>query len=280
MELFSSWTGSDFLLFYSALLAFAGASAWWMPNLLRPPGRRASLDDLDRVAVLTGGLTRLADSALAELYVHGGLVGGEEGKLAVARCEAAVSPAAHTLLAAGEQISRADAKKALDTHADLVAARLQRAGLLLHDADYTRLRWLAITPFAALFLLGLYRERAGDAVGEPTGFLVILLLVTAALAMIRFVTIDPRTAAGIEAVRDLRARNDRYARAPMPDEAAMAVALFGTTVLVGTPWEPVHAMRQQSGDGGSGGDGGSSDGDGGGSGCGGGGCGGCGGCGG
>jgi hypothetical protein len=50
----------------------------------------------------------------------------------------------------------------------------------------------------------------------------------------------------------------------------MAVALFGTGVLVGTPWEPVHALKQKDGDGG--GADGSSDG---GSGCGG--CGGCGG---
>ena len=105
------------------------------------------------------------------------------------------------------------------------------------------------------------------------------MIVTAALAMIRFFTIDPRTAAGIEAVQDLRARSDRFSRAPLPDEAAMAVALFGTTVLVGTPWEPVHAMRKPEGDGGSGCSGGSSDSSSsdGGSGCGGGGCGGCGG---
>jgi uncharacterized protein (TIGR04222 family) len=278
MELFSSWTGSDFLLFYSVLLGFAGLGAWWMPTLLREPGRRGSLDDLESVAVLTGGPSRLADSALAELYVHGGLIGGEKGKLAVARCEAAVSSAAKTLLAAGEQLSRADAKKALDTHAGMVAARLQRAGLLMRDSEFSRLRWLAITPLAALFLLGLYRQRAGDAVGEPTGFLVALLILTFAIAAVRFVTVDPRTAAGIEAVHDLRARNGRFTRAPMPDEAAMAVALFGTGVLVGTPWEPVHALRQPQGDGGSGcsggGDSGSSDG---GSGCGGGGCGGCGG---
>ncbi|WP_285709315.1 TIGR04222 domain-containing membrane protein [Erythrobacter oryzae] len=277
MELFSSWTGSDFLLFYSVLLVFAGISAWRMPGLLREPGRRASLTDCDSIAVLAGGPSRLADSALAELYVHGGLVGGTKGKLAVTRCDAAVSPAAKALLGAGEQLSRADAKKALDAHADMVAARLQRAGLLMRDADYTRLRWLSVTPFAALFLLGLYRERAGDAMGEPTGFLVFLLIVTFALALIRFVTVDPRTQAGIDALRDLCEKNDRSSRAPMPDEAAMAVALFGTTVLIGTPWEPVHALRNTQGDGGGGcGGGDSSSGDGG-SGCGGGGCGGCGG---
>jgi uncharacterized membrane protein YgcG len=59
----------------------------------------------------------------------------------------------------------------------------------------------------------------------------------------------------------------------MADEAAMAVALFGTAVLVGTPWQPVHAMRQQQGSGDAGGSGGSDSGGG----DGGGGCGGCGG---
>jgi uncharacterized protein (TIGR04222 family) len=279
MELFSSWTGSDFRLFYTVLLGFAGFCAWRLPGLLRDPGRRARLTDLDSVAVLAGGPSRLADSALAELYVHGGLIGGEKGKLAVTGCEAAVSPAARTLLAAGEQLSRADAKKALDTHADMVAARLQRSGLLLRDGEYARLRWLAITPLAALFLLGLYRERAGDAVGEPTGLLVFLLIVTFALALVRFFTIDPRTTAGIEAVQHLRERNGRFSRAPLSDEAAMAVALFGTTVLIGTPWEPVHALRKPEGDGGSGcgGGGGDTSSSDGGSGCGGGGCGGCGG---
>ena len=54
----------------------------------------------------------------------------------------------------------------------------------------------------------------------------------------------------------------------------MAVALFGTAVLVGSELDAFHKMRTASGDGGSsGGDSGSGDGDGGG---GGGGCGGCG----
>ena len=224
MELFASWTGSDFLLFYSILLGFACLGAWWMPRLLRDPGRRANLDDLDSVALLTGGRTRLTDSLLAELYVHGGLTEGPKGKLAIADRNAAVSPAARALLEAEASLSLAEAKKTLSVHAERVAARLQRAGLLMRDSEHTRLRWLSVTPFAALFLIGLYRQRAGDALGEPTGFLVILLILTAINAVIRFATVDPRTTSGIAAVQDLRARHDRYARAPMPDEAAMAVA--------------------------------------------------------
>jgi uncharacterized protein (TIGR04222 family) len=275
MELFSSWTGSDFLLFYAGLLALACGAAWWIPANLRAPGRHGAVDDLESVAVLAGGCARLADSLLVDLYVRGAVTTLANGRLAVADARMAASPAAKALLALDPPLTLDAAKQALAAHAERVSARLQRAGVLLRPEEHMRLRWLSIAPFAALLMLGLYRQRAGDAVGEPTGFLVVLLGATLILAIVRFAKSDPRTMAGIEAARDLRQRNGRFSRAPRPDEAAMAVALFGTAVLVGTPWEPVHAMRQQGGDSSSGGgDGGSSDG---GSGCGGGGCGGCGG---
>jgi uncharacterized protein (TIGR04222 family) len=276
MELFSSWTGSDFLLFYSMLLAFSAAAAWWIPAHLRDPGRRGATSDLESVAVLAGGRARLADSLLADLYVQGVLAEGGKGKLHVAGNAAGVSPAGQAVLAINAPVTLAQARKALAVHAERAAARLQRAGLLLRPEAHARLRWLSIAPFAALFLFGLYRQRAGDALGESTGFLVILLVLTVVLAIIRFAKSDPRTAAGIAAMQDLRARNGRFSRAPRPDEAAMAVALFGTAVLVGTPWEAVHAMRQQGAGDGGGADA-STDSGSGDSGCGGGGCGGCGG---
>lgn len=130
------------------------------------------------------------------------------------------------------------------------------------------MRWLSIAPFIVSLVMGLYRQRAGSTLGEPTGHLIFLMALTAVRDIIRFIKIDPRTAAGVAAVRNLRARNGRVARAPRPYEAALAVALFRTGVLVGTPWEPVHALRQPSGDGG-GADGDSDDGSGCGGGCGG-----------
>lgn len=278
MELFSSWTGSDFLLFYAGLLGFACLAAWWIPVRLRDPGRHGAVDDLESFAVLSGGLDRLADSVLADLYVRGALIVQGKGQLTVADGGLGGSPAAKALLALDPPLTTHAARKALAVHAERVAARLQRAGLLLRPEEHTRLRWLSITPFAAVLLLGLYRQRAGDAIGEPTGFLVILLAATVLCAIIRFARSDPRTQAGIAVARQLQDRSTRTARAPRPEEAAMAVALFGTAVLVGTPWEPVHALRQQgSGDGGSTAETGSESGSDGGSGCGGGGCGGCGG---
>jgi uncharacterized protein (TIGR04222 family) len=250
MQLFSSWTGGDFLLFYSVFLGFATLAAWRIPVLLREPGRRGELSDLESVALLAGGRERFTDSLLVDLYVRGGLTDAGKGKLAVARQSLPASPAGKVLLEERVPITLAEARKVLAAHAERVAARLRRSGLLLRPEEYDRLRWLSVAPFALLLMLGLYRQRVGSALGEPTGFLEMLMVLTAVLALIRFAKSDPRTRAGMVAVRDMRRSSSRLSRAPQSGEAALAVALFGTGVLVGTPWEPIHAMRKQEGDGG------------------------------
>jgi uncharacterized protein (TIGR04222 family) len=178
------------------------------------------------------------------------------------------------VLAADGPISLAEARALLDTHAERLAARLRRGGLLLRTDEVLWMRWLSVAPFVALLMIGFYRERAGSALGEPTGILIALMVLTVAIALVRFFKTDPRTKAGIAEVARHKAASARLARAPQQGEVGLAVALFGTGVLVGTPWEPVHALRQQ-GSGDSGDSGGSDSSDGGGDG--GGGCGGCGG---
>ena len=272
MELFSSWTGSDFLQFYIMLLGLSAIAAWWIPGQLRPEGRASDPLDAEDLAVLGGGRERLADSLLADLFARGGLASVSAGMLEVVQPGLPASPAGKALLADGAPLSGSAANRAVGVHAERVAARLRRSGLLLRPQELIQLRWLSIAPFCALLLLGLYRERAGSVVGEATGLLVILMVLTAVLAALRFFKVDQRTRAGIAAVARERARVSRLSSAPRPEEVSTAVALFGTGVLVGTPWEPVHAMRHQ---GTSSSDGSSSD-SGGDSGCGGG-CGGCGG---
>lgn len=280
MQLFSSWTGSDFLMFYIALLGLCSFAAWWIPAHLREPGRRGDSDDAETLALLAGGRERFADSLLADLFTRGAIEARPDGKLVVTQPRLPTSPAARSLLALETPVTPGEARKLLAEQAERLVARLRRSGLMLRPEDHSRLRWLSVSPFIALLLLGLYRQRSGAALGEPTGYLIALMALTVGIAVVRFLMTDPRTCAGIEAVERARSKASRLARAPQNDEVALAVALFGTAVLVGTPWEPVHALRQQnssgdSGDSGSSGD--SSDSGGGDGGCGGGGCGGCGG---
>lgn len=274
MQLFSSWTGGDFLLFYTMLLVLAVAASWWIPLNLRPRGRSADSLDSESIAFLAGGPQRHAEAVLADLYARGGLLDAGGRKLQVEPGVTPASLAGRAVMSLKGSFRIDSVRKALVPAAEQIVARLRRQGLMAYGDQISRLRWLSAAPFAVLLLIGLYRERAGSALGEPTGGLIGLMLITAAAMAIRLARFDRRTTGGIETLHRLQDKAERLRRAPKPEEAALAVALFGTAVLVGTPWEAVHAMRQQgSGEASGSGD---SDSDGG-SGCGGGGCGGCGG---
>ncbi len=247
MQLFSSWTGSEFLMVYIALLGLCSLAAWWLPARLDAGKRRGESPDAEGLALLAGGRERFADSLLADLFARGGLARGPRGTLVVADPRIATSPAGRAVLSAEEPLSLTEARALLDTHAERAAARLRRGGLMLRPEEVSRLRWLSVAPFAVLLMIAFYRERAGTALGEPTGFLIALMVVTAALALFLFFRIDPRTKAGIAEVARQQSASAHLARAPQASEVALAVALFGTGALAGTPWEPLDALRRQSG---------------------------------
>lgn len=266
MEFFSSYSGSDFLVFYLLMLLTCVAAGIWIPANLRPEGKRGEVKSLDEIAVLSGGADRLSVAVLSLLFAKGLLREGAKGKLNVRRRDEAQNEAERAVLAKVGDFSPAEAKKSINAEAQRVEAELVRRGLLMDSSERLKLRFLSTLPYALLFLIGIYRQQAGEAQGEPTGFLVALLVVTFVFGLIRFFTGTKRTVAGQAVMRKLEEESSRLKRAPQANEAGFAVALFGTGVLVGTPWEPVHAARQAGtgGDGGYGGDGGD-----GGSGCGG-----------
>ena len=278
MELFGSYSGTDFLFFFGCLLAAAALAGLWIPANLRPEGRKSPVTDAEEAAVLAGGVTRHAMAVSADLMAREGLVSASKNKVRVNRTELESGSAGRSVLRKIGEFDMRELRLATKADGEAIADGLERRGLLMDAGQKWRLRWLSISPYLALIALGLYRFFAGEAEGEPTGRLMALLFVAGGLALWRFLAINPRTRAGNEVLRDLEEETSRLRRAPVANEAGFAVALFGTAVLVGTPWEQVHAMRQ-AGSGGDGGGFGDSDSDGGGGdggGCGGG-CGGCGG---
>lgn len=275
MEIFGSYTGSDFLVFYLVMLVTCVVAGVWIQATLRPEGRYGDVDDLEEIAVLNGGADRLNVAVLSSLFAKKGLTSGGSKKLFVANRDAADSEAERAVAAKVGGFSLAEARKSLNVQAERVEARLIGRGLLMDTGERTRLRFLSALPYAVLFVIGIYRQQAGEALGEPTGLLIVLLIVTFVFGLIRFFTGTKRTIAGQKVLKKLEEESSRLKRAPQANEAGFAVALSGTGVLVGTPWEAVHAARAAASGGSGAGSGCGNDG-GGASGCGGG-CGGCGG---
>ncbi len=271
---FSSYTGTDFLLFYLLLLATAVAASLWMPGRLRPEGRDVAMRDAELLAYLSGGPARFADSVAAALVARSDMRVADKNLVPVPNAQGRTR-AEQALLRDYSGYGWNDVLQALSPHADAAERQLEVKGLLLEQSERWKLRLLPALPFAVLLLIGLYRRQAGAALGEPVDFLSVLMMGTLLLAVVRLAVFNPRTHAGNDAVEEARNSHARLSTAPTREEMGLAVGLFGTSVLVGTPFMALHTMRHQQQGGDSGG--GSGCGSDGGSGCGGGGCGGCGG---
>ncbi|TGX52339.1 TIGR04222 domain-containing membrane protein [Sphingomonas gei] len=266
-------TGGPFLQLYGVLLVLAIITGFVIPRRLRPEGRAPRTTDTDHLAFLAGGSSRLAEAVTARLLATRQLA--IDGKKFLAGSLGTGTPVERGVLALPQPASWGAISNAVGRHADPIRERLVESGLLMGAGTALRLRFWQTSPYLLLFAFGWTKLLIGEARGRPVGFLTMLLVLTAVLALVRFATLDRRTRAGQEMLAEARERSERLRRAPASGETDLAVALFGTTVLVGSAWGDFHRMRSESNS--SGGDGGSSSsGDGGGSGCGGGGCGGCG----
>lgn len=268
------WTGGPFLILYLVLLVTVVIAGILIPAWHLPEGRRQKVSDPDQLAFLSGGRARFADSIVARLLAGRSLVMNGKDKLDV-RMGNGASAAENSVLALTSPLDWTRIERTLRPTADSLSDRLQSAGLMLTGAERSNLRYWALLPYFTLLMFGATKWFIGEARERPIGFLTVLLIVTAVLALIRALTIPKLTGAGIAALGDAREEADRIRRAPLAGEVGLAVALFGTGVLVGSEFGAFHTMRAASGgdSGSSGGDGGGGDGGG----CGGGGCGGCGG---
>jgi uncharacterized protein (TIGR04222 family) len=276
---FSAMTGMEFLVFYAALMAAAVVGGIWLPHFVRGEGREQQVTDADQLAYLAGGPARFTEMVLARLLGSGILADASDNKLRILRPNGGESPAERALTAGGGTVGITAAFKTTKPYAELLDAELRERELLMERSSRWIMRLIATLPYLFVLLVGFYRRSAGEALGEPTGFLTMMMMVTGALAVWRFAKLDPRTRAGQAAVEAAKDQSARLKSAPTEPELGLGVALFGTAILAGTPYSQLHAMKKAASTGVDGGY--ASDSGGGDSGCGGGGCGGgCGGCGG
>ena len=265
--------GPEFLLLYGQLALIALVAAFVIPRYLRPEGQAGRRPDEDELALLAGGRERLAEAVTVRLLAEGAAIVQVGGTIAIRDPHGGGTPAERRVARLTSPANWRDVHRALADPADALERRLEARGLWIDRGTTRLLRLLQTAPLALLFLFGLAKWIVGAMRDRPVGILTALLVVTVVVAVLRYAVIDRRTRAGITALADARFEAARLRRAMPSDEAPLAVALFGTSVLAGSWLSDFHRMRSAgSGDSGSGG------GDSGSSGCGGGG-GGCGGCG-
>ncbi|WP_265562958.1 TIGR04222 domain-containing membrane protein [Sphingomicrobium arenosum] len=266
----SAYSATQFLWLYFGLLLLVFALSYLIPAWLRGDGEMAGELDAPMLAYLAKGRERYVEAQLADLFASQKLTLGDMHFM-VANRGAGMDPAQQAVLRQTGLLTYPDLFKSLATHADEMRGRLERRGLLVHGGELLQLRLFTFLPFVLLIAFGAVRLEAGQRLGEPIGLLAVLMGTAFVIGLFRTIGIDRRTRSAMEALGSARNANDRLRRAPQQDEVMLAVALFGTTALVASPWESLHSLRQaQSGDGSSG-CGNSGGGDGG--------CGGCGGCG-
>lgn len=265
-------TGGPFLILYGFLFVATIVTGFVIPRRLRPEGRPSRVTDEDQVAFLAGGRARFGDALVARLLATKALMMTGKDHFSVQDRSGGATLAERSVLALYPPVRWRDIEQALKPYADPVARKLTQAGLLVSDGERANLRFYALLPYVMLFTFGATKWVIGDLRDKPIGFLSVLLIATFVFGLIRFFTIDRRTQSGLAALENAKLQAQRLKAAPTAPEMGLAVALFGTAVLVGSGFDDFHKLRAASSDGGSsGGDGGD------GGGCGGGGCGGCGG---
>lgn len=270
-------TGGPFLALYTVVLVLAGLLSLWLPAALREPGRSGRIDNLDELAMLSGGPVRLADAAMARLLASGQLLQQGKGSFIAQNPLAGETAVERTILHTSQPATWPVIIRAVMPEVKAVQRRLAAKGLMLDSGALLRLRLIAAAPLLLALGFGATKVLIGVERGRPVAFLAILLLVTVFLAIVRFGSVKAATGEGLDLLTRERERSDRLRRAPMRDEMGTSVALFGTAVLAGSDISAFHTLRTRSSDGGGdGGGGGCSTGGCGGGGCGGGGCGGCG----
>lgn len=229
-------------------------------------------------AYLSGGQARVVDVAIVAMLQRGALKAETDGLRVKANAVGNDALERELLMQLRKQSvpSKMTALKSVSNSLFQSAEKsLIRKGLLMDAAQRWRLALLSGLPLLLWLALGLSRIVVGIQREKPVMFLVLLCLLTLAALALSSVRSPKRTRAGNTFLKSWTKVYARLARAPLPEEYARGVALFGIACLMFTPLS-LYADWRRTPDGG-GGDSGTSSSGGDSSGDGGSGCGGCGG---
>lgn len=283
------WRGPEFLAFYAAagvaLLIWNFVARKLVNSGPTPPDSNPTLTDYE-TAYLQSGPERVFLTATVKLIQRGHLVLSENSKkIDLGRpLPAKADPIEKDVMNSHSDYSDpAKAQKNCRLNLEDINQKLLDDGLLVSAGKKKLIQFLTAGPFLLLFVLGLAKIVVGLQRDKPVliliGFCVICLITTLMVSG----TAPRLTGFGKRLLDSLRTRyaalkTDKAAYTPGYDHIGLPVALFGTAVLLGSPYDSLGRTLQplsgSSGDSSSSSSSGCSGGDGGGGGSG---CGGCGG---
>lgn len=288
--------GPPFLAFY--VIAFAGGcvAAWMVRSAVRgpnePPPRGLRLDPY-QIAYLNGGPVHAVNAAVASLF-HRDIIKVDQNDATVKvtlPCNRLPHPLEQAVHDAAwvngtSSVHLKDVRTAVRPAVERIGEGLKREGLLVPDDAARNASVRATLVAVAVPAVGAVKVAVGLSRDKPVGFLILLCIVSAAVALAAFARRPHRTRRGDAVILGLKSANARLrtnVAGVGPEAVLLGVAVFGLDFLGATnvsfldkTLRPKNGSFSNSGCGGGGTSCGSSCGGGG---CGGG-CGGCGGCGG
>jgi len=250
--------GGPFLELYIVLLGVTIVAGYLIPHWIRPNGYPGLVTHIGELAFLAGGMARFTDAVVAHLLATRALAMVGKKRFHPVTRGAGRTEIELTVLALPGEVSWKEISQALELYAEPIERRLV-ADHLMMDARLTlHTRFWQTLPYFLLLLFGTIKLIVDEIYHRPLGYLVLLLILTAILALIRWLAVDRCTQGGRAALKGARNKATRLKLAPTPTETDLAVALFGTVVLVASGWSGFHELRtaRLGGGGRSGGDGG------------------------
>lgn len=266
------WSATPFLRFYLLASLIVALTIFFLRRVLKGRADPLAASELNllEMAYLSGGAQRMTDTIMVGLMVAGGATYDATHRLfSLHPSEARLPKELETICAKlGGSGTRKGIADTLRQASEDIRDRLVRRRFVLPAVRQNLVTGISLGAVAFLILLGAAKIAVGTSRHRPTGFLEILIFMLLIAGMILLRNPPRATAAGEKALSDNRLRHERLARAPLDSEMALAFAITGAAVLVGTPFAAFgQTLRSDGSSGGCGGGGG-------GGGCGGG-CGGC-----
>jgi uncharacterized protein (TIGR04222 family) len=260
-------SGPAFLVAYVVLgLAVWVATARARRALAEGPDRPGPSDDHPHdLALLNGGAELAITSALTSMHLKGTVAPSRGEIVAVGspdRRADGLERAVHAAAASPVHRRRLPVTRPVRTELEAAEKRLVAHGLLLSGPRRTAIRAVGWWT-AAVAGLGFVRLLAGLGEGRPVGFLVVLVLVFAALALVQLLRAPRRSRPADRLLHRLRIEHHSLRPAFRPDwvahgpsAAALGIGVFGASALWASDPALAQELAMQRTAGGSGGDGG------------------------